>query len=151
MGLRGPAPKPSSLVVLEGNRGRRPINDREPKPRAVRPKCPAYLDEAGQKEWKRLIPILMRMRILTEADGIALANLCQASSTMVKAQEQLNKVGILYKTKSGYIQQSPLLGIVNSQIEIINRLCREFGLTPSSRSRILTERDDNLSAVDFLD
>src|SRR5437879_3919457 len=71
MGLRGPAPKPTSLVVLEGNRGRRPINDREPKPRAVRPKCPAYLDEAGQKEWKRLIPILTRMRILTEADGIA--------------------------------------------------------------------------------
>jgi P27 family predicted phage terminase small subunit len=70
---------------------------------------------------------------------------------MVKAQEQLNKVGILYKTKSGYIQQSPLLGIVNSQIEIINRLCREFGLTPSSRSPILTERDDNPSAVDFLD
>jgi hypothetical protein len=32
-----------------------------------------------------------------EADGIALANLCQAYSTMLKAQEQLNKAGILYK------------------------------------------------------
>ena len=151
MGLRGPAPKPTSLVILEGNRGRRPINDREPKPLAVRPKCPTYLDEAGQKEWKRLIPILLRMRILTEADGIALANLCQAYSTMTKAQEQLNKAGILYKTKSGYIQQSPLLGIVNSQIEIINRLCREFGLTPSARSRILTQQDDTSTGEDFLD
>jgi len=151
MGLRGPAPKPTSLVILEGNRGRRPINDREPKPLAVRPKCPTYLDEAGQKEWKRLIPILLRMRILTEADGIALANLCQAYSTMTKAQEQLNKAGILYKTKSGYIQQSPLLGIVNSQIEIINRLCREFGLTPSARSRILTQQDDTPTGEDFLD
>jgi len=151
MGLRGPAPKPTSLVILEGNRGRRPLNDREPKPLAVRPKCPTYLDEAGQKEWKRLIPILLRMRILTEADGIALANLCQAYSTMTKAQEQLNKAGILYKTKSGYIQQSPLLGIVNSQIEIINRLCREFGLTPSARSRILTPQDDTPAGEDFLD
>ena len=151
MGLRGPAPKPTSLVILEGNRGRRPINDREPKPLAVRPKCPTYLDEAGQKEWKRLIPILLRMRILTEADGMALANLCQAYSTMTKAQEQLNKAGILYKTKSGYIQQSPLLGIVNSQIEIINRLCREFGLTPSARSRILTQQDDTSTGEDFLD
>src|SRR5438270_1705778 len=151
MGLRGPAPKPTALVMFEGNRGRRPLNDREPKPRSVRPKCPTYLDQAGQKEWKRLIPILLRMRILTEADGIALANLCQAYSTMTKAQEQLNKVGILYKTKSGYIQQSPLLGIVNSQIEIINRLCREFGLTPSSRTRIMAERDEEGSPDDCLD
>ena len=40
MGERGPAPKPSSLVLLEGNRSKRPLNTREPKPRQVRPKCP---------------------------------------------------------------------------------------------------------------
>ena len=127
------------------------MNTREPKPRQVRPKCPAYLDEAAVTEWKRLVPILSKMRVLTEADGIALANLCQAISTMVKAQEQMNKNGILYKTKSGYIQQSPLLGIVNSQVEIINRLCREFGLTPSSRTRIMAERDEESSPDDCLD
>jgi P27 family predicted phage terminase small subunit len=82
------------------------------------------------------------MKVLTEADGIALGNLCQAYTTMLKAQAQLNKSGILYKTKSGYVQQSPLIGIVNGQIEIINRLCREFGLTPSARSRILTNREE---------
>ena len=151
MGERGPAPKPSSLVLLEGNRSKRPLNTREPKPRQVRPKCPAHLDEAAVTEWKRLVPILSKMRVLTEADGIALANLCQAISTMVKAQEQMNKNGILYKTKSGYIQQSPLLGIVNSQVEIINRLCREFGLTPSSRTRIMAERDEEGSPDDCLD
>ncbi len=151
MGVRGPAPKPTSLVVFEGNRGRRPINDREPKPRMISPKCPAYLDEEAQKEWKRLIPILRRMRILTEADGIALGNLCQAYSTMTKAQVQLAANGLLYKTKSGYIQQSPLLGIVNSQIEIINRLCREFGLTPSSRTRLIADRDDSPQVDDYLD
>jgi phage terminase small subunit len=31
-----------------------------------------------------------------------------------------------------------LLGIINSQVEIINRICREFGLTPSSRVRLDT-------------
>jgi P27 family predicted phage terminase small subunit len=70
----------------------------------------------------------------------------------VKAQEQLNKSGVLYKTKSGYIQQSPLLGIVNSQIDIINRLCREFGLTPSSRSRIQAGGGERTSHLDsYLD
>jgi P27 family predicted phage terminase small subunit len=55
---------------------------------------------------------------------------------MIQAQEQLSKSGILYKTKSGYVMQSPLLSIVNNSIEIINRLSREFGLTPASRSRL---------------
>ncbi len=55
---------------------------------------------------------------------------------MVKAQAQLNKLGILIKTPSGYVQQSPLIGIVNNCTEKIVMLCREFGLTPSSGSRV---------------
>jgi len=57
MGLRGPAPKPTSLVVLEGNRGKRSLNGNEPRPRAVKPKCPAYLDDYAVAEWKRLVRI----------------------------------------------------------------------------------------------
>ena len=32
--------------------------------------------------------------------------------------------------------QSPLLGVVNTCIETINKLSREFGLTPAARSRL---------------
>jgi P27 family predicted phage terminase small subunit len=74
--------------------------------------------------------------VLTEADYIALGNLCQAYSTLIAAQRQLNKSGILYKTNSGYVQQSPLLGIVTAQTTIVNKLLAEFGLTPSSRTRV---------------
>lgn len=74
------------------------------------------------------------MKVLTEADYIALGNLCQAYSTLITAQ--LNKSGILYKTNSGYVQQSPLLGIITAQATIVNKLLAEFGLTPSSRTRL---------------
>ena len=43
----------------------------------------------------------MRMRALTEADRMALASLCQAWSTMMKAQQKLNETGMLLKTPSG--------------------------------------------------
>jgi P27 family predicted phage terminase small subunit len=76
------------------------------------------------------------MRVLTEADYIALANLCHSFSIVINAQRQLNKTGILYKSKSGYIQQSPLLGIIHNQTTIVSNLLREFGLTPSSRTRV---------------
>ena len=100
------------------------------------PERPDYLDDVAKKEWGRLTTILTAMKVLTEADYIALANLCQAYSTLVNAQRQMNKTGILYKSKSGYIQQSPLLGIIHTQTTIVNNLLREFGLTPSSRTRV---------------
>ena len=117
MGYRGPVPKPTVMEIAEGRPGHRPLSRNEPKPAAVSPKMPPHLDEVGKKEWRRLVPILKRMRVLTESDGLALANLCQAYSTMVKAQQKLNEAGLLYKSPSGYVMQSPLLGVVNSSAD----------------------------------
>ena len=78
------------------------------------------------------------MKVVTVADYMTLASLCQAYSTMAKAQEQLNKTGILFKTPNGYVQQSPLFSMVNQSAELVTKLCREFGLTPSARSRVTT-------------
>ena len=87
------------------------------------------------------------MKVLTEADYIALGGLCQTYSTMMKAQEQLAKSGILFKTPSGYVQQSPLIGVVNGCMEKIVALCREFGLTPSARSRVQLNSQDEEKPV----
>ena len=150
MGLRGPAPKPRALVVLEGNPGKRPLNPREPQPRVRRPRCPDYLDDLAKREWRRLVPILERMRVLSEADGITLANLCQQYSMLQQAQVKLQKTGLLLKSKSGYIQQSPLVGIISAAVDQVNKLCREFGLTPASRTRIQVD-GENSSARDRLE
>ena len=136
MGMRGPAPTPTALRVLEGNPSKRPLNRLEPQPRARAPKCPDHLDEGAKKEWKRLLPILRRMRLVTEADGIALGNLCQAYSTMAQAQVKLNKTGLLYGKEGQPIRASPLLRIIHECSDRINILCREFGLTPAARSRL---------------
>jgi P27 family predicted phage terminase small subunit len=103
------------------------------------PACPDHLDTDAKREWKRLVKLLLRLRILTDADGMVLANLCQAWSTLVKAQVKMNETGLLLKTPSGYVQQSPLLGIVNSCTDTVMKLSREFGLTPSSRGRLQVE------------
>jgi P27 family predicted phage terminase small subunit len=144
MGLRGPAPKPTGVRVMEGNMSKRALPANEPLPFPGEPDMPSHLTREARKEWKRLVPILLGMRVLTAADGIALANLCQAHALLVEAHKAREKAckgggsGLLMKTPSGYVQQSPLLGIINSQVEIINRICREFGLTPSSRVRLDT-------------
>jgi len=151
MGYRGPIPKPSAIARAEGNPGRRRLNDCEPQPRATTPRCPDHLDALAKKEWKRLVPILRRMRVLTEADGMPLANLCQTWSTWVQAQKKLTEMGILYKSPSGYIQQSPLFSMVTNCIDTVTKLSRELGLTPAARSRMVpqteTEPEDDLWAI----
>jgi P27 family predicted phage terminase small subunit len=141
MGYRGPIPKPSVIKRAEGNPGKRPLNRYEPQPRLTAPKCPEHLDERAKQEWKRMVPILRRMKVLTEADSMALANLCQTWSTLVKAQEKLTEMGVLYKSPSGYVMQSPLLAVVNQCVDTITKLSREFGLTPAARSRIIAQSE----------
>ena len=90
------------------------------------------------------------MRVLAEADGIALETLCQTYSTMLKAQEKLNEVGILYKSPNGYVMQSPLLNIVSGCVDTLTKLSREFGLTPASRSRLaITAPNDGIDPIEL--
>jgi len=86
------------------------------------PSLPGHLDEAAKHEWRRLVPILERIRVLTEADGIALANLCQQYSLLQQAQAKLQRTGLLIKTKSGYIQQLPLIGMISAAVDQVQAL-----------------------------
>jgi P27 family predicted phage terminase small subunit len=143
--MPGPAPKPTALKLLEGNPGKRKLNTNEPKPKLVAPKCPGHLDEVAKKEWKRLVPVLLHMRVLSEADQIQLALLCQTYSRMIEAQEALSKSSLLIKTGSGYVQQSPLIGIISTCTQQLVTLCREFGLSPAARTKITADQQQATS------
>ena len=141
MGRRGPAPEPTALKLLKGNPGRCPLNEREPTPAAGVPAIPPglVLDEVAQRQWDELSRILSNMRILTEADGLVLAALCQIYSRWVEASKQLQQGGLTVQVgKIGRQQQNPLVGIVNTCISQMSAMGRELGLSPSSRTNIQT-------------
>ena len=104
-------------------------------PRGV-PRCPGHLVPAAAKEWRRLARALHGMGVLTVIDRAALAAYCQAWGRWVEAEERLRETPILFKTPSGYVQQSPWLGIANKQLELMGRYMVELGLTPAARSRV---------------
>ena len=76
------------------------------------------------------------MGVLTTIDRAALAAYCQAYGRWVEAEERMRDGQLLYKTPSGHVQQSPLLGIINKQLELMGRYLIELGMTPASRSRV---------------
>src|SRR3990172_2095863 len=135
--MRGRKPKPTVLRAIEGNPGKRPLNDREPKPPEGTPDCPEYLDEHGKAEWFRLVPILKQMRVFTEVDRTALAAYCTAFSRWIHAEAQVKKYGTIVKSpEKGFPMKSPYLCVASEAMEAMRKFMVEFGLTPSSRSRL---------------
>lgn len=140
MAQRGRKPKPTAIKKLEGNPGKRPLNEREPKPSKKAPRCPEWLDPEAKKEWRRMSKVLEDLGILSEIDRSAFAGYCQAYARWKEAEEFITKHGTIVKTPSGYWQQVPQVSIAQTYLKLMYRFCEQFGLTPSSRSRIITDK-----------
>lgn len=139
MAQRGRKPKPTAIKELEGNPGKRQLNDNEPKPEKKAPKCPMWLEPEAKKEWRRTAKQLEQLGILTEVDMAAFAGYCQAYARWKEAEEFISKHGTIVKTPSGYWQQVPQVSIAQTYLKIMNKFCEQFGLTPSARSRIIAD------------
>ena len=137
MATRGRKPKPTALKVLEGNPGKRPLNEHEPVPPKAAIRCPAWLEPEAKKEWKRLAPALEAMGILTTVDISAFAGYCQAYARWKEAEEFISKHGSIFQTPSGYVQQVPQVSIAQQNLKIMQSFCSEFGLPPATRARII--------------
>lgn len=154
MATVGRKPKPSHLKLVTGNPGRRPLNKREAKPPVIMPSVPEHLSDVAKVEWGRIANELHEVGLLTRVDRAALAAYCQAYSDWVEAEEQLRRFGkvvkspvkqtvrqtrsgeVITETSGGYPMQSPFLPIRNKALELMHKFLIEFGMTPSSRSRI---------------
>ncbi len=140
--MRGRKPKPTALKILEGNPGKRTLNDREPLPPEGIPECPEFLDEEARAEWDRLAALLGRMKLLTVADRSALAAYCTVYSRWVEAERQVKQYGtVILSPNKKFPMKSPHLTIADQALETMRKFMVEFGLTPSSRSRIRVPED----------
>jgi P27 family predicted phage terminase small subunit len=142
-GRSGRKPKPTYLKVLEGNPGHRPLNKDEPKPAPVRPACPRHLSDEAKKEWRRIVPELEIVGLITRIDRAALAMYCEAWGRWLEAEEALRKYGVMVKSPSGFPMQSPYLAVANKAMEQMRGLLTEFGMSPASRTRISVQEPDD--------
>jgi P27 family predicted phage terminase small subunit len=134
--MRGRKPLPSNVVRLRGNPGKRRPNDAEPRPASVVPACPPCLGDEARKEWKRLSKELGKLGLLTGLDRGLLAAYCQAQALWVEAVSSIERYGTMVKSPNGFPMQLPYVAVANKQVDIMVRIASEFGMTPSSRTRI---------------
>ena len=142
--MKGRKPKPTVLKIREGNPGKRAINHDEPNAPGSIPSCPDFLDEVAQDEWFRISEILSEMGLLSSADRAALAAYCTVYSRWVHAEEQVKKFGTIVKSpEKCFPMKSPYLTVADQAMETMRKFLVEFGLTPSSRSRLRGEAKKN--------
>lgn len=143
----GRPPKPTKLKILTGNPGKRPLNDREPMPAVEAPKMPAWLSRRAKDEWRRIVPILLNLGLLTRVDLAALVGYCQSFAEVEEATRILNREGRIIE-RDIYSRNGDWVGTakelhpaVKLQHEASNRVkafLTEFGLSPMTRTRVKT-------------
>jgi P27 family predicted phage terminase small subunit len=148
--MRGRKPKPTTLKLLDGNPGKRRLNAREPSAPEGISEPPAWLDDEARAEWFRIVTILADMGVSSTADHAALEAYCTIYSRWVQAEAQVRKFGTIVKSpEKGFPMTSPYLTVANQALEAMRKFLVEFGLTPSSRSRIhLPSESDAASEFD---
>ena len=146
----GRKPKPTNLRIAEGNREHRPLNKNEPKPQPVMPVCPDFIDEYAREMWDTYGPMLVRLGIMTEIDGVGFIALCLEWNTYIQAKKVVKEKGAVWESKSGYRQSVPEVKIANEALNKVKALLAEFGMTPSARARLSIAKEEEDDFEDLI-
>ena len=144
MGRRGPAPKPTQLRLLHGDKPSR-INTAEPRPRDVPPQRPAWLSPLAAEEWDRIAPDLARMGTAKAVDGTALAAYCEAVARFRAAGDILAQTQVLVVDRDDRPRVNPAVRVARDASADMRMWARELGLTPSARAPLRIEHSGSVA------
>ena len=152
MGLRGPAPKPTGVRVLEGCRAHRPLPENEPQYPPGIPAKPKKMSRPAQRVWEELVDEMAPANVLRSVDQRALWQLAEDEALLAEAYaglwRMIKAVEDKAKKEGKELPGGPLFALVsmtsgrlamNAIRDLGARVLierREFGLTPSSRTRL---------------
>ena len=149
-------PKPTQLKVVEGNRGKRALNSREPDPAYLNDLTPpAWLDPKSAEVWAEIAPKLRAARVLTEIDvpmlGMACVSLAQYRQSQRRLGDDLVIGGETVPDDASpdgerYVAPhiNPWMVVQSMSFKQAMAVLREFGMSPSARSRVAINPQDDL-------
>jgi P27 family predicted phage terminase small subunit len=151
--MKGRKPTPTHLKLVKGNPGRRPLNESEPTPRRERPGAPAHISDKAREAWGYVSGLLDRIGVLTEVDAIALEMLCEAYADYIAACAALKAFGSnYYQTVSneGSVMHRahPAVAVKQDADRRIKSWVAEFGMTPSARTRVKVDGEQEADSAD---
>jgi P27 family predicted phage terminase small subunit len=139
---------PAALKLVKGTAQPCRTNKKEPKPRRVIPSPPEHLSESAKVAWGKATVILDRMAVLTEADGIALEEVCETYAELIECRRILRESpeGRVYgsDTDNGIIlRPNPIVVQIADASRRLGMWLTKFGMTPADRSRVSSVGEDD--------
>lgn len=146
MGKRGPKPTPTEVLKVRGS-WRANLNRNEPQPCKDVPRCPNWLNQQARKVWKQIVPQLNAMGVLTKIDCNTVARYCDCFARWKQMAKWMDEHGEVYPEKDNEgktvgVRSWPQTNLYHKLGQMLGRLEAEFGLTPSSRTRVTVPESD---------
>jgi P27 family predicted phage terminase small subunit len=107
--------------------------------------CPDHFDEKRRDAWFSLVPNLIRAGVAKEVDVYSLEMLAEKWVEWRDAQDKVNNTGLVTKAPSGYPMMNPYYTISMQIGKELRMMLAEFGMTPSSRQRVVADKPKKVS------
>lgn len=161
----GRPPKPLAVHRLNGNPRHFTKAQLDgvdnPQPEIASPEMPRGMGRAANREWKRIVPMLLANGLLTEIDGMELACYCRTCAAIEELHRDIKKHGhiliepIFNKLGEQLAEKhyaNPAVGMLRQAEKNMASFATKFGLDPASRSKLKVEKKDKGDAMSqFLD
>ena len=131
----GRPPKSNRLKILSGSKNARKP-PKKPKEKLPMWECPSHVFDHGKELWNRVGPILLHSGIMNELDRGCFEGLCSIYDRLLKFQAILREDGPLVDDKRGAQKKHPISTAISQHGALFKAYCQDFGMTPSSRSRL---------------
>lgn len=157
--MRGRKPKSIGQQIAEGDPRKRGVNklreqlERLPKAERGFPPCPEHLSDLARKTWEFLAGQIEIMNQDHQPDALMLEGVCVNYARAVKADAAVERDGITFEEstideESGEriilnIKANPAAAISDKAWKLVRAFCTEFGLSPSSLTRLKLEKPDD--------
>jgi P27 family predicted phage terminase small subunit len=136
----GRPPLPTNVKLMRGTARPHRLNRAEPKLPPVAPAMPAALPADARTTWRWLVRLLTPMRVLTKSDAATLMLAATRLEDYLRLRERVAAEGATYTTEtvsgSVFHRTRPEVQLAAAAWRDVSRLLGEFGLSPSSRSRV---------------
>lgn len=142
---RGRKPMPDAMRLVKYSKpAKERMNPDQPQ-YGIEIQCPESFDEVRRKAWFDLVPNLIRAGVAKEVDVYSLEMLVEKWVEWRDVQDKVNTTGLVIKAPSGYPIMNPYYTMSMQIGKEVGRMLSEFGMTPSSRQRVVVDKPKKAS------
>lgn len=149
---------PDEIKALRGTLEKSRINKNKPVVEKLdfnEVKAPSYLNIYGRRFYLKFSELMINKGVLSNFDLESLGLLSSEYGKYIEAQLKLKKEGYTItgtnKNGSQYEMVSPYINIASTAFKNYNSLISKFGLTPSDRSKLTVQYNEEITDEKTLD